>query len=629
MDVPHHKLYQEYNSVGEEECSSYSSLNSGDTEDQVCFLSEQNGNSPGFNKIQIMRHLKSDSTSSENVAPSTESSDDNDLEVDTELQSIDDDDAGVEQICFPDNNESLVCKSKESSELNITLNHESLLANNSCNDMRLNSVKTISALSASKFPTPKSDKCELLKLFAMANINKQKMEESASLVSTYNDDLSTSPQPSLCEKISQSPLQNQSNLKANYHSKGSPFAKENSFKSSLADIFQQRHKRPNNSQEYIIGKCEGCSANQSNFKNFNTMTLADLAKQQIRSNLNEQLSAIGGSLSQINSSCPNKQKKLPLTNSSSKPLIDLTNHCFGKSFNFSDQNDKRFDSFQSLNSAKESRNEGSGEKMIATDKATLDDLTKPHLCSGISSFQNHKNFSLADLCKIRLEDTSQVIGKKSSNMNPSKNSIDVDINESEHSFFKDHLDNQKKNCPIELTNSENSDFAISYNSPKKDCQPMSLGELFSQVNNSKIDLNCDNINKLEDLWKGPSSKHKTEQQQPNQSKEKDTETIEKSSLLPSFLNEASSDYHNLKTTYEAPASLFGRVVSYHPKTVKCTEMTSKNKYHKFSYRTQMCGMNSSQETKLARIVPFDFSTPSPDDIVKKHQSQAFCHKQKQ
>ncbi|CAE1283736.1 HBS1 [Acanthosepion pharaonis] len=35
VDVPHHKLYQEYNSVGEEECSSYSSLNSGDTEDQL------------------------------------------------------------------------------------------------------------------------------------------------------------------------------------------------------------------------------------------------------------------------------------------------------------------------------------------------------------------------------------------------------------------------------------------------------------------------------------------------------------------------------------------------------------------------------------------------------------------
>lgn len=159
---------------------------------------------------------------------------------------------------------------------------------------------------------------------------------------------------------------------------------------------------------------------------------------------------------------------------------------------------------------------------------------------------------------------------------------------------------------------------------------MSLGELFSQVNDGKVSVNSDTTSNLEDLWQGPSSTPLVEPSHQQESTELDKNlenTSEIKFLLPSFVG-ISSEYQKVKTIYESPASMFGTVVSYHPKTVKYTETIPsprrKTRYHKFSYKSQMSGIDLNRETQLVPIIPFDFSTPSPDDI-KKHQSQAFCH----
>ncbi|XP_060565428.1 uncharacterized protein LOC132724560 isoform X1 [Ruditapes philippinarum] len=49
----------------------------------------------------------------------------------------------------------------------------------------------------------------------------------------------------------------------------------------------------------------------------------------------------------------------------------------------------------------------------------------------------------------------------------------------------------------------------------------------------------------------------------------------------------------------------------------------KYKQKKFSYRCQMKGLREVLQVEMSKIKPFDFSTPSPDDIIKLKQKQAF------
>lgn len=70
------------------------------------------------------------------------------------------------------------------------------------------------------------------------------------------------------------------------------------------------------------------------------------------------------------------------------------------------------------------------------------------------------------------------------------------------------------------------------------------------------------------------------------------------------------------------ASYVGQVLCWNQFKYNTCKDTRKRKYFKFSYIYQMKHVKKSADV-VKKIVPFDFSTPSPDDIVKTKQQAAF------
>lgn len=70
------------------------------------------------------------------------------------------------------------------------------------------------------------------------------------------------------------------------------------------------------------------------------------------------------------------------------------------------------------------------------------------------------------------------------------------------------------------------------------------------------------------------------------------------------------------------ASYVGQVLCLNQCKYNTSKDTRKRKYFKFSYIYQMKHVKKSTDV-MKKIVPFDFSTPSPDDIVKSRQKAAF------
>jgi hypothetical protein len=70
------------------------------------------------------------------------------------------------------------------------------------------------------------------------------------------------------------------------------------------------------------------------------------------------------------------------------------------------------------------------------------------------------------------------------------------------------------------------------------------------------------------------------------------------------------------------ASYVGQVLCLNQCKYNTSKDSRKRKYFKFSYIYQMKHVKKSTDV-MKKIVPFDFSTPSPDDIVKSRQKAAF------
>lgn len=454
----------------------------------------------------------------------------------------------------------------------------------------------VSSLTKPKFKNG-SNKQELMNLFEKAKKNKEQMEKDAKFSSVnkfdhfLSDGIENKTWLEDCEDsfdVGDKPI-----------SLSSLIEQDSGLKSSLADL-NQRYKKTNEDEQCIKDPpkdkcsctetcpqetCKNCSKNRKlSLKNTDKGSLADLTKT--RFNLDSDVSLFGTEPVKKNIKHKTSQKQ-PIQFSS-----DVSKASFAKTFDFS----------------RPSKNKSAPKHLdLLKDTSEKKPLQNPtEICPNINNSppppppQNVTGFSLCDL-------TNKI------SISPKK----------ENDTFPPRLKDLKYN--LEVNKEEECKESVK----DDDCfdSSLSLGSLISQVNlelGSKSD--CIAENRLEDLaCKKPNETkpnpestpvHKTNNDNPSCSQKENNTYLTKEDL----------DVQILKTAFKEPVSLFGKVISY--RAQKCSSnSTKKLKYPKFSYKVQMNGISTNWEsTLLHNITPFDFSTPSPDDIVKTRQKQAYHHR---
>ncbi|XP_014788281.1 uncharacterized protein LOC106882204 isoform X1 [Octopus bimaculoides] len=457
----------------------------------------------------------------------------------------------------------------------------------------------VSSVTKPKFKNG-SNKQELMNLFEKAKKNKEQMEKDAkfSSVNKFGHSLSDGIEKNTWLGDSEDSF----DIGDKPISLSSLIEQESGFKSSLADLNNQRHQKTNNDKQCIKDPpkdkgscaetcpqetCKNCSKNRKfSPKNTDKTSLADLTKT--RFNLDSDVSLFGTELVKKDIKLKTSQKQTQKLIQSSS---DISKSSFAKTFDFSrpSKNKSTSKHLDSLKNTSE-KNPLQNPKEIFSN---INSSPPPQTVTG---------FSLCDLTNHKISTFPKKENGTTfpSHLNDSKYNLEVNEEEElKESLFKDD-----------------------------DCldSALSLGSLISQVN-LELSPKSDYIaeNRLEDLCKRPKETKPSPESTPVHKTNNDNLSCsEKENNI--YLTKEDPDMQIQKTAFKEPVSLFGKVISYRAQKYS-SNSTKKLKYPKFSYKVQMNGISTDWESTLFHhITPFDFSTPSPDDIVKTRQKQAYHHR---